>query len=287
MLRSSFSKSTLATTTACALALAAAAVPLAGQYDGALSLDWGASDGFAIWQGSGRVFLETAVATNELIYGVGDYDFPARDAEPPLSGRGQERRATQRSRLSRFDRSFRPRHRRVGRRGGDPRRLRESPHRRLGELRGRLPSARAARALRDRPTGLHARPRLLDRRLAPLRQCEQLRHAKLRHRRTGRDPAGDRRDQRAANGGAAARGGGDLDLPLLPRRADERRNPRPRFRARYFGHPRDRSRRPGDAAESNRGDGRRPGPDPRPRDATRAGNDERPRRDRAALHPRR
>jgi len=51
--------------------------PLAAQYDGELSLTWGAGDGFATWQWSGRVFLETAVATNDLLYGVGDYDFPA------------------------------------------------------------------------------------------------------------------------------------------------------------------------------------------------------------------
>jgi hypothetical protein len=56
---------------------AAAPTPLAAQYDGALSLAWGDGDGFATWAGSGRVFLETAVATNDLLYGVGDYDFPA------------------------------------------------------------------------------------------------------------------------------------------------------------------------------------------------------------------
>ncbi len=53
---------------------------LAAQYDGALSLNWGAGDGFATWQGpggAGQVFLETAVPTNDLLYGVGDYDFPA------------------------------------------------------------------------------------------------------------------------------------------------------------------------------------------------------------------
>lgn len=59
---------------------ASASTRLAAQYDGALSLDWGAGDGFATWDGPGalgQVFLETAVATNELLYAVGDYDFPA------------------------------------------------------------------------------------------------------------------------------------------------------------------------------------------------------------------
>ena len=59
---------------------ASVATRLAAQYDGALSLNWGAGDGFATWDGPGalgQVFLETAVATNELLYAVGDYDFPA------------------------------------------------------------------------------------------------------------------------------------------------------------------------------------------------------------------
>ena len=60
-----------------ALAATAGSTRLAAQYDGALSLNWGAGDGFATWSWSGQVFLETAVATNELLYGVGDYDFPA------------------------------------------------------------------------------------------------------------------------------------------------------------------------------------------------------------------
>jgi hypothetical protein len=59
-----------------ALALLAGSMPLFAQYDGALSLDWGAGDGFATWEWSGEVFLEAAVATNDLLYGVGDYDFP-------------------------------------------------------------------------------------------------------------------------------------------------------------------------------------------------------------------
>lgn len=62
------------------LLLTLGSTPSAAQYDGALSLNWGAGDGFATWQGpggSGQVFLETAVATNDLLYGVGDYDFPA------------------------------------------------------------------------------------------------------------------------------------------------------------------------------------------------------------------
>lgn len=62
--------------TACALFLATWAFPIAGQYDGALSVNWGSGDGFATWQGSGQVFLEAAVATNDLLYGVGDYDYP-------------------------------------------------------------------------------------------------------------------------------------------------------------------------------------------------------------------
>ncbi len=77
MLRRSSARSKLGTITACALASAALALPLSAQYDGALSMNWGAGDGFATWQWSGQVFLETAVATNDLLYGVGDYDFPA------------------------------------------------------------------------------------------------------------------------------------------------------------------------------------------------------------------
>jgi hypothetical protein len=64
----------------CTLALAAGAGGLLAQYDGALSPNWGAGDGFATWDGpgsTGQVFLETAVAANELLYGIGDYDFPA------------------------------------------------------------------------------------------------------------------------------------------------------------------------------------------------------------------
>jgi hypothetical protein len=61
----------------CALALTIPATRLPAQYDGALSMSWGAGDGFATWQWSGEVYLETAVATNDLLYGVGDYDFPA------------------------------------------------------------------------------------------------------------------------------------------------------------------------------------------------------------------
>ncbi len=60
-----------------ALLAASGASPIAAQYDGALATAWGEGDGFATWQGSGRVFLETAVATSDLLYGVGDYDFPA------------------------------------------------------------------------------------------------------------------------------------------------------------------------------------------------------------------
>ncbi len=67
-------------TCALALALALGAGRLSAQYDGALSPNWGAGDGFATWDGpgsAGQVFLEAGVATNDLLYAVGDYDFPA------------------------------------------------------------------------------------------------------------------------------------------------------------------------------------------------------------------
>jgi hypothetical protein len=59
------------------LAFLLVAPPLAAQYDGELSENWGAGDGFATWQWSGEVALSTAVATADLLYGVGTYEFPA------------------------------------------------------------------------------------------------------------------------------------------------------------------------------------------------------------------
>ena len=107
---------------------ASVATRLAAQYDGALSLNWGAGDGFATWDGPGalgRVFLETAVATSELLYGVGDYDFPAGTRSlhfQAVDGDGELR--SDRVCLG-LDGRLRRLHRRVRRRGRDRRFLRE------------------------------------------------------------------------------------------------------------------------------------------------------------------
>ena len=234
---------------------------LAAQYDGALSLNWGAGDGFATWDGpgaSGQVFLETAVATNELLYAVGDYDFPA-------GTRSLHFQAVDRNGEERSDRACHDSTADFGaftdESGGEAAIidcLGESADRRLGELhRHALPSPRPGGALRDRPARLHARRGLLDRRLPAVQHPGYCNPESCVIVGPGRDPAGDRRGQRAAHRRPAARHRGDLELPLLPPRPDDRRARSTPPSALRHRHSRDHLGRPRHAAVRRHHDGGR------------------------------